>query len=55
MKAYKSPKTGLITIWKDNLIQQYMGYSMRESMRKFKQKYTLRGRIEVVNYSPLPF
>ena len=55
MKLFKHPRTGLITIWCEDMLEQYMYYSKREAMQKFKKKHGLRGKITEVNWSPLSF
>ena len=50
MKLFKHPKTGLITIWCDDVYEQYMFYSKREAMKKFKKTYSLRGKITEVDW-----
>jgi hypothetical protein len=54
MKLFKNPMTQSITIWQDNMKEQYQFYSKKEAIKKFKDKYKLRGKVTEVNYSIYP-
>lgn len=49
MNIYISPVSGLVTIWSElktgkTVYQQYMGYTIKESMRKFREKFPRKTR-----------
>lgn len=52
MRLFKHPRTGLITIWHQDLslYKQYLYYSKREAARLFKKEYGLRGKITEVDW-----
>lgn len=54
MRLFKNKYTGTITIWQDNMKEQYQFYSKRDAIKKFKDKYKLRGKVTEVNYSIYP-
>jgi hypothetical protein len=53
MKVYKHPKTGLMTIWYGEILEQYMFCSLKDAIKQFKQAHNLKCKAEIVNYSPL--